>query len=253
MVSLNNIRFCKNYLASLNQLDKSESRRIDKVHICCNNGYTMVELMLALVVGSVVLAAAYSSYSVIASQYSRVKAISDVQSAGIPAINMISRDLRMAGNKAMNNNLETPYGKIINPVSVVDSGNACCDRVIIIYDKSTTERIRVTYYTGVRNNPTRNALYMDIATYDGSVWSNSSTGSLVTDYVDDFQIVTSDLDSNSDPRIVDVSLIIRSKKDFGSSTTYTKPSYDIGNYNISETDRYLREEFNATINIRNLR
>lgn len=216
-------------------------------------GYTVMELMVASAVGSIIVAAAYASYGVVAKQFTRISAYSDVQERGMPTIRLVDRDLRMAGYKAVDANLDSTYGSIATPITITDSGDACCDTLTVVYDKSTTERRQVVYYTQARTNPDRTALYMDINLWDGGAWVASSTQSLVTDYVDDFQVVGSDNDGNGNPRMVDVSLVIRGKDQLPSTQSFSQPAYAAGNYTYSFSDNYYREGFWATTNIKNLR
>lgn len=219
-----------------------------------SQGYSMVEMLMAMVVGSIILAGTYAAFNIVAKQYDRDIGFVEVQEMGIPTLRLISRDLRMAGYKALDANLESDYGAITTPIAITDSGDACCDVLQVIYDRSTTDRRRITYYTGARTNPvTRNALYMDVETWNGSSWDVSINQSLVADYIEDFQAVGSDNDGSGNPRIVDIVLIIRGVTAQKSAINYTKPAYLPGNYNLTANDLYHRDEFHATINIKNLR
>ncbi|PIR39384.1 MAG: hypothetical protein COV35_02385 [Alphaproteobacteria bacterium CG11_big_fil_rev_8_21_14_0_20_39_49] len=223
------------------------------------HGYSMLELILAAAVGSIIIAGGYTSFVVLSKQYSRVSAFSEVQQAGIPSIRIISRDLRMAGRVAMDTNVDPVYGAIANPITITDSGNACCDSITVIYDKDSTvnpQRCQITYDIRPRTNPARNALYMTVTTLlsdAGDPCLGDGATSLVADYIEDLQFVGSDNNSNGDPQLVDVSIIARSQSTLSSTNTYTRPDQTIGNYNFSFTDNLHRDEFTTTINIKNLR
>lgn len=219
------------------------------------HGFTAVELLLALVVGSIVLAAAFTSYTIIGNQHKRITALTEVQSSGIPTIRFVSRDIRMAGNIALDPaTLDSTYGAITTPITITDSGTTnCCDEFTVIYDKAVDDRVRIAYFFNQRTNPTRNALYFNLDTYDGSGgWTSTLTDILVTDYVEDFQLEETDIDGDGVSDIVDISLIIRNKNNLKKDITYSKPTYDIGNRDINTTDRFHRDEFNATIYLRNI-
>lgn len=229
-------------------------------------GYSLLELVLAMAVGVIVIAGGYSSYVIIAKQYQRVSAFSEVQQAGIATLMLMSRDLRMAGREAMNVNIDPVYGDIAAPITITDSGNACCDRIVIIYDKDSIvnpRRCQITYSIAPRTNafavpliPARNALYMTVATLfsdPGDVCTGDGTTSLVADYVDDMQLVGSDNDTNGNPRLVDISLILRSQSAFNKTINYARPAQTIGNWNWNSLDNFHRDEFTATLNIKNLR
>jgi prepilin-type N-terminal cleavage/methylation domain-containing protein len=217
------------------------------------SGYSMLEMLLAMAVGSIVIAGSYASFVVISKQYQRIAAMSEMQSSGMPTLRLIARDLRMAGRVALDANLDPVYGTIATPIAITDSGNACCDSIAIIYDKSATERYRITYRTATRTTPTRNAIYMDKEQWTGGAWVAVSTGSLVADYVDDLQFVGSDNSASGMPRIVDISMILHGKSMQATSKLYTKPSQVAGNYSYSVTDNYKHDEFTTTVNIKNLR
>lgn len=218
------------------------------------SGYSLLEMILAMAVGSIVIAASYASYAIIGRQFTRNIAFSEVQEGGLAALSLVSRDLRMAGYKALDAaTLESTYGAIAAPLTITDSDDACCDSVAIIYDQSTILRQRITYYVAARANPVRNALFMDVDTWDGATWTAVTDAALVVDYVEDFQLEGSDLNVDGNPALVDVSLVMRSQTPRANAAPYVKNDYDIGNYNINENDRFHRDEFNATVNVRNLR
>lgn len=228
---------------------------ISSVKYAQNRGYSLIELMLAMAVGSIIMAAMYTSYMIVAHQQSRVSAIAGVQERGIPTLRLLERDIRMAGFKAVDGNMDSDFGTITTPITITDSGSACCDQIQVIYDKDIATRYRITYYTAARTNPARDALYMNRDTWDdaGAVWVADISAGLVTDYVVDFQVEGSDPNADGNPQIIDISMILRSKEQLKDAISYTKPSYDIGNYSFTTNDNFYRDEFNATINIRNLR
>lgn len=221
-------------------------------------GYSLLELMLASAVGAIVIAGGYTSYVIIAKQYERVSAFSEVQQAGIATIKMISRDLRMAGRETMNANVDPVYGSIVTPIVINDSVNTCCgDTLTIVYDKNSvaSQRCQITYLIKSKTTGgiTRNALFMNVLTLAGAVCTGSGQESLVADFVDDMQVVGSDPDTNGNPRIVDISLIMRSQSTLPTTSTYTRPLQTVGNWDFSFTDNFHHDEFTATVNIKNLR
>lgn len=217
-------------------------------------GFSFLEMMLALVVGAVIMAAMYSSYFMVSEQYTKISALSQIQENGNQTLNIISRDIRMAGYTAVDEStMQSTYGTITDAIEITDSGNSCCDIVSITYDKSLTLRQRITYYVSGRTNPERNALYMDVEEWNGSSWVYSINAALVTDYVDDFQVEGSENDSNGNPALVDIGLIIHDKYQLMQEQSYEKPSYAVGNYAFTANDRFIHDEFNATIRVRNVR
>jgi prepilin-type N-terminal cleavage/methylation domain-containing protein len=218
-----------------------------------NSGYTLIELVLSVFVGSIVLAGAYASYSVVSGQFNRNSAISEIRDFAVPTIKILTRDLRMAGYRAVDSNIESTYARINPPISITDVNAACCDSFSVIYDKALDNRIRVSYFVANRNNPTRNALYMDIDQWNGTSWINQVNDAIVADYVEDFQIAGRNNNSSGFPTIIDLNIVFRSKNKTTGTNTFTKPAYSFGNNNgYSITDNHLRESFDYTIRLRNI-
>jgi prepilin-type N-terminal cleavage/methylation domain-containing protein len=215
-------------------------------------GYSLVELLLALFIGSVVLGGAYASYTIVATQYKRNSGIAEIRDFAIPTLKLISRDLRMAGFRAVDSNIESTYPKIDPPIIITDVANACCDSFSVIYDKSTTQRLKVTYFVSTRLNPTRNALFMNIDQWDGSNWVNQVNNAIVTDYIEDFQISGSNNNTDGYPTLVNIDIVFRSRNKTPYSNIFTKSAYANGNNSYAITDNYLREEFDSTVYLRNL-
>lgn len=216
------------------------------------SGYSLLELMMAIVVGSVVLAGTYASYNVVGTQFQKNDANSEMRNSAIPTLKILGRDIRSAGYKAVDSNMESSFGRIATPIEITDSGNACCDSLQIIFDKDTSTRKKYTYFISTRSNPTRNALFLNIDNYVSGAWQASVINDVVADYVEDFQVVGSDNNSNGFPTIIDISIVLRSKTASINTQVFTKPTGSVGNYSYNFTDNYLREEYSTTIILRNL-
>lgn len=212
----------------------------------------MLELILALVAGSIVLMGVYASYIVVAEQYKVNSIKAEIRDFAIPTIRLVSRDLRSAGYKAVDAEIESTYGKIDNPVVITDSGTACCDSLQIIYDKDTANRYRITYFVQQRNNPTRNALYMDVDRYDGATWQAVTNDAIVTDYIENFDVEGSNFTSAGQPKLVSFSMIFRSMNKTATTRAFAKAAYSTGNHNFSANDNYIREEFETAVRLRNI-
>ena len=213
-------------------------------------GFTIAELLIAMAVGSVVVGAAYSSYAIVSRHYNKITDISRMHDNGRGALNMIVRDVRMAGYKEQNSS----YGSISLPLDITDSGNRCCDSIEIIYDRTTSQRVRIVY--SVESHKNRQRLYKTTYIWDGAGWviSRALPKGIVTDYIEDLQFIGSDPTSPSQiPQTVDIFLIVRSSKEIRSKKKlYEKKAYSQGNYQIREDDKFLRDEFSATVFVRNV-
>lgn len=221
-------------------------------------GYNLLELMLATAVGSVIIAGTYTADVIVAKQYERISAFSEVQEVGVPSLNIIARDVRMAGYTAYDSTMTSTFGSITTPITITDAYYQNFDRIQIIYDRDTSTRNRYTYYVAQKTAatgvfPAVYGLYLNIENWNGTTWTTTTSASLVADHIDDLQFVGSDPDSNGNPRFVDIFMLFRSKSMLPANVTYTKPAQTYGNYSYTITDKYHRDDFSATINVKNLR
>tara|TARA_B100000287_G_scaffold41000_1_gene37205 strand:+ start:3341 stop:4189 length:849 start_codon:yes stop_codon:yes gene_type:complete len=119
-------------------------------------GVTLIEILIGIVISTMMMAAMYTSYNVVNSTYSQVTDTAKISQTGRDVIGMIIRDIRMAGYKYFNDNIQTDVTQHI-PILITkkDSSNAC-DKIEIVYgdinyDPSTTpptqtfERLKITY------------------------------------------------------------------------------------------------------------
>ena len=62
-------------------------------------GITLIEMLIGIAVSSIMIAAMYSSYTIINSSYSRVTDVASISRSGRDIVAMLMRDIRMAGYK----------------------------------------------------------------------------------------------------------------------------------------------------------
>ena len=147
-----------------------------------NRGLSLVEMLISVVISTIILAAAYSSYTVISNNFNIQKDLKFMSQSARSVVEMIARDVRMGGYKDFNN------ADIGTPIKITDSSNNCCDRVDIIYDKSKSTRVKISYYTKVYKN--RNRLMKQVLkcnTPDCSSTSTVQAEQPIADYVEDLQ------------------------------------------------------------------
>ena len=119
-------------------------------------GITLIEILIGVVISAVMMAAMYTSYNVVNSTYSQVTDTAKISQTGRDVVGMIIRDIRMAGYKYFNDNIQTDNTEHI-PILITqkDISNPC-DKIEIVYgdikyDRSVTpithefERIKITY------------------------------------------------------------------------------------------------------------
>ena len=70
-------------------------------------GVTLIEILIGILISVVMMAAMYTSYSVVNSTYSQVSDRAKISSAGRDVVGMMLREIRNAGYKYFNDNIPT--------------------------------------------------------------------------------------------------------------------------------------------------
>jgi hypothetical protein len=96
-------------------------------------GITLIEILIGIVVSSIMMAAMYTTYSAVNSTYSQVTDRAKISQSGRDVLGMIIRDIRMAGFKYFNDNIQSTNEHI--PILITKSGSSgkCCDKIEIVY------------------------------------------------------------------------------------------------------------------------
>ena len=162
--------------------------------------FTLVEMLVALAVSSIILIASYASYDLVATQYRKNLDIANMHTSGRAIMRIIERDIRMAGFEYRDKDAKVTYGTISNPLTIKDSGNKCCDEVTVIYDyydeeSKKAERIRIRYWAEphTSNKGSRHRLYKqkDILGQNKKILAKPKLGTkdVMADYIEDLQII----------------------------------------------------------------
>ena len=217
----------------------------------------MLELILASFVGAIVILGAVTSYNVISDQYQQNKQVNDIRNFAVPTMRFLAREIRMAGYKHVDEDIESDFGRIDNPIVITDAENACCDSIQIVYDRELpsrqVERYRKTYYTMKETDPfVRFRLFVDIERWQSGNWQPSQEGQVVSDYLEDFQVEGSQLNSQGFPTLLDVNIVFKSKNKIKETQDFEKSDYAAGNNNFELSDRIKREEFEMSLYLRYL-
>ena len=147
-----------------------------------NKGMSLVEILIAIVISTIVITAAYASYSVIRSNYDFQQDMKYMSETARSVVKMIARDIRMAGYT------DFDAVQITEAVKITDSTSKCCDRIDIIYDRSSSERVKISYYVQQYNNRHRLFKKIDKCTKsDCSTTSTLQSAQPIADYVEDLQ------------------------------------------------------------------
>jgi prepilin-type N-terminal cleavage/methylation domain-containing protein len=120
-------------------------------------GFTLIEILIAVVISSIMMGAMFTSYSVVNSTYQQVTDKAKISQAGRDLVGQILREVRMAGYKYIGDDI--PASNKHNPIKITkgEGFKKGCDKLEIVYgsikyDKSKDEgdrfeftRYRITY------------------------------------------------------------------------------------------------------------
>ena len=170
--------------------------------------FTLVEMIVAMAVSAIIIAATYASYDIVKTQYKKNLDVAEMHQSGRGIMQMIERDIRMAGFNYIDKDAKTTYGPISKPLIIKDSGNKCCDEVTVIYDyvedvldwkgklvSSSVNRIRTHYwteaYTSKKGDRYRLYKQKDILGKDNALLDKPINGikEVMADYIEDLQFV----------------------------------------------------------------
>jgi len=230
------------------------------------SAYTLTELMVATAVGSIVMAMAFSSFSLINKKYHKYSDLSNLHHNASQVLNIITRDLRMAGYQ----DLDTVNGSIAQAV-ITDNDNdndRGSDAITVTYDTDTENRIKVRYYllpcidTNECTEEGRYRLYKTKWSKVNGSWNISPDyeDQAVADYVDDLQFQynlanglnqrTVDSDEIKDLRSIDVSILLRTARKHEKDERDYRHELEDNDVNLD--GGYIRENFYTTAFTRNL-
>ena len=130
-------------------------------------GVTLIEILIGILISVVMMAAMFTSYQVVNNTYSQVADRAKISTAGRDVVGMMLRDIRNAGFKYFNDNIQTSNEH--SPIIITKSTNfnSACDKLEIVfgdinYDSSRTpkyqfERYKVTYECKASKLPDKTA------------------------------------------------------------------------------------------------
>ena len=170
--------------------------------------FTLVEMLVALAVSSIIIAATYASYELIQKQYKKSIDVAEMHTSGRSIMQILEREIRMAGYEFRDATGAMTYGGIVGGLAITDSGDACCDEITIIYDEvedvvndlgevtsSSVERIQTRFWTEAHasNAGDRFRLYKrrTILGRNNAILGSPIVGAreVMADFIEDLQIV----------------------------------------------------------------
>jgi len=244
-------------------------------------GFTLVETLMAIVIGVISVAALFYSYQFFNKSYQGILDKASISRSGREVLRMIARDLRNAGYKDVNYTRASwiltigvknkKYGKY---------GQA--DQLYIWYNTSPTDRIRIVYRVE-RNKKNIDEYYLSKEVTMNPQFGDAqivSDNDLLVNHVTDFQVVLRDRDGKelvpvcfycgsiefaqggkplamenmSRVHTAEVHLTLRSPNEIYKKERTVKIVNHVQPYGFEQTikDRYHRETFFVSVHTRNL-
>jgi len=153
-------------------------------------GFTLVETLVAIVIGVISVAALFYSYQFFNKSYQGILDKASISRSGRDALRIIARDLRNAGYKDVN---YTPlFDRWIEQKDFEDFAGA--DFLAIYYNTSPSDRLRIYYR--VRKYKNSNDMYLSRDVVENPVTNPKQLllNEIIVPYVTDFQVVLKDID-----------------------------------------------------------
>ena len=250
-----------------------------------NSGFTLAEVLVAIVIGIISIAAAFSSYGYFNKSYKSVSQKAAINNSARDALTVIARDLRNAGYIDINFTRDArPEIKLIN-LQQKYLGNL--DSLAVWYTTSPNDRMRVYYRPMKYKNSNKMYLAREV------VMNPVTVGTVIYDNIEfvpnivDFQVVFKDKDGNELYPVCDycgpvensqgsgtmvgsynkgqanmkkvhtaeIYLTIQSAQEvFTSNKAIRITNHEGGNYGNTQNfnDKYHRETFFVSVHTRNL-
>nr|ABZ06503.1 hypothetical protein ALOHA_HF4000010L19ctg1g17 [uncultured marine microorganism HF4000_010L19] len=156
-------------------------------------GFTLVETLVAIVIGVISVAALFYSYQFFAKSYQGILDKASISRSGRDALTMIAKDLRNAGYKDVN---YTPnFDRWIEQRDSEDFAGA--DFLAIYYNTSPNDRVRIYYRVRkYRDDKNSEDMYLSRDVVENPVTNPKQLllNEIIVPYVTDFQVVLKDID-----------------------------------------------------------
>ena len=153
-------------------------------------GFTLVETLVAIVIGVISVAALFYSYQFFNKSYQGILDKASISRSGRDALRIIARDLRNAGYKDVN---YTPlFDRWIEQKDFEDFAGA--DFLAIYYNTSPSDRLRIYYRVRKYKNSSDMYLSRDVVENPVTNPKQLLLNEIIVPYVTDFQVVLKDID-----------------------------------------------------------
>jgi len=171
--------------------------------------FTLVEMLVALAVSAIIISATYASFELIQKQYKKNIDVTQLHTSGRAVMQILEREIRMAGYEFRDGNGVMTYGDIVGPIVITDSGDKCCDEVTIIYDEvtdnlnaqgvvtsSVVDRIKTRFWTEAHSSSKRGSRFRlykrrTVLGTNNALLATPRVGAkeVMADYIEDLQLI----------------------------------------------------------------
>ena len=234
-----------------------------------NKAFTLIETLVALVIGMIAIGAMYFAYQYFNNTYQSITDRAAMSEAGRNSLSLIAKDLRNAGYKNINYSRSTWDRKI----EVKNNHNSKgADYLRIWYNSDPNTRIQAEYYieqTGNQTNLVKQLIENPVVDpkkaycerYD---IQRNCKPMVIVENVTDFQVVLRDNSgaelttswgsypvTNQDKvHTVEIYVTVRSPNEIYKTSKTTKILNH--NFSLQKNDQYHRETFYLSVYLRNL-
>ena len=236
-----------------------------------NKAFTLIETMVALVIGMIAIGAMYFSYQYFNNAHQSITDRANISELGRNSLSMIAKDLKNAGYKNINYS-RSAWDKKIEVKNNYNSQGA--DYLRIWYNSDQSTRMQAEYYivkTGDQTNLVKklieNPQFENRQVYcERSDTQKNCKPLVIVENVTDFQVVLKDINggelttvglssadaiANQDKvHTAEIYVTVRSAKELYKANKITKILNH--NFSLQKNDQYHRETFFLSVYLRNL-
>ena len=236
-----------------------------------NKAFTLIETMVALVIGMIVIGAMYFSYQYFNNAHQSITDRANISELGRNSLSMIAKDLKNAGYKNINYS-RSAWDKKIEVKNNYNSQGA--DYLRIWYNSDQSTRMQAEYYivkTGDQTNLVKklieNPQFENRQVYcERSDTQKNCKPLVIVENVTDFQVVLKDINggelttvglSSADAKAnqdkvhtAEIYVTVRSANELYKANKITKILNH--NFSLQKNDQYHRETFFLSVYLRNL-
>ena len=236
-----------------------------------NKAFTLIETMVALVIGMIAIGAMYFSYQYFNNAHQSITDRAKISELGRNSLSMIAKDLKNAGYKNINYS-RSAWDKKIEVKNNYNSQGA--DYLRIWYNSDQSTRLQAEYYTVKTGDQTNlvkklieNPQFENRQVYcERSDTQKNCKPLVIVENVTDFQVVLKDINggeltavglssadaiANQDKvHTAEIYVTVRSANELYKANKITKILNH--NFSLQKNDQYHRETFFLSVYLRNL-